>query len=69
MNKDNPKPTDDYTGKRVDGPTPAGGAYSEIYFFGEIGLVDDPESATHGSIVEYKEDGTRIMETFFLIKK
>ena len=52
--------------KRINEPTPNGGAYSEIYYFDDAGLPADQETATKCVIRECAEDGTLICECWGL---
>lgn len=49
--------------KRIDGPTPAGGAYSEIWYFDSNDNVVDEKEATTFIIRECAKDGTLIKTT------
>jgi hypothetical protein len=52
---------------RVDGPTPAGGAYAEVVLLDADGNeVDDPQQATHGEATEYTSDGQMISRTYLV---
>ena len=50
--------------ERHDGPTPSGGAYSEIYYLNDKNEVVDSSIATRCVIRECREDGTLIQETW-----
>ena len=50
--------------KRIEGKTPNGGAYSEIYFFDNSGNIVDESKATKCVIRECKESGELIAETW-----
>ena len=50
--------------RRADGPTPAGGDYSEIYFLDKDMNPVTEKQATHVVIRECKSDGTLVQETF-----
>lgn len=50
--------------KRINGPTPNGGAYSEIYYFNDSGDSVDEKAATKCVIRECTEDGDLIQETW-----
>lgn len=52
------------TYKRIDGKTPNGGAYSEIFFFDEAGNSVDEEKAVRLVIRECAENGDLIAETW-----
>lgn len=57
----NPKRT-----KRISGPTPNGGDYSELYLFDKNGNeVFDDKKAVRGVVRECKSDGSIVFETFF----
>lgn len=52
--------------ERVDGPTPNGGDYAEMYLFDKKGrIVDDEKKAVRGVIRECKKNGELLMETWF----
>ena len=54
--------------KRIDGPTPNGGAYAEIYYVEENGKsVDDSNLAVKAYGCEYDKNGKLINETFFVL--
>lgn len=48
--------------ERIDGPTPSGGDYSEIFYFDNAGKPVDAEKATRCYIRECKKDGTLVNE-------
>lgn len=50
------------THKRIDEPTPSGGAYSEIYFFNDSGESVDEKMATKCVIRECARNGDLINE-------
>lgn len=50
--------------KKINGETPNGGAYSEIYFFDNSGNIVDESKATKCVIRECKENGELIAETW-----
>lgn len=50
--------------KRIDGPTPSGGDYSEIFYFDGHGNEVDEKDATCCCIQECRKDGTLVMEIF-----
>lgn len=52
------------TYKKIDGRTPGGGAYCEIYFFDEVGNPADEEKAVRFVIRECTETGDLIAETW-----
>lgn len=52
------------THKRIDGPTPNGGDYSEIFYFDKAGNAVDADHAARCIIRERKKDGTLICETY-----
>lgn len=54
--------------KRVDGPTPNGGAYSIAYYQDAKGNDADVDKATNMLIVEYSSDGQVIRNTYGLTK-
>ena len=49
--------------KRIDGKTPMGGDYSEIWYLDEQGEVVEEERATKCIVRECLEDGTVIAST------
>ena len=49
---------------RVNGTTPSGGAYSEIYYFDDVGNCVDESIATKCVIRECTSDGTLLQETW-----
>ncbi len=50
--------------KRINEPTPMGGAYSEIHFFNDAGESVDESVATKCVIRECDADGNTIHETW-----
>ena len=48
--------------KRINEPTPNGGAYSEIHFFNDAGEHVDESKATKCAIRECMADGSLICE-------
>jgi|GEM_PF-439804 len=55
--------------KKVIHNTPAGGDYSEIYYFDLNFNIVDEENASKCIIRECKSDGTLVKETFGLCNK
>ena len=55
--------------KRDNTPTPAGGDYSELYFFDDNGNSVDEKFATKGILRECLSDGTLVQEIFVLFSK
>ena len=53
--------------KRIDGKTPKGGAYAEIYFFDDHGNVVDETKATKCVIRECDKNGHLIAETWGIV--
>lgn len=49
--------------KRIWGPTPCGGDYSEAVYFDKDGMETDEEHADSIHIIEYTADGGFIQET------
>mgnify|MGYP007013893314 CR=1 FL=1 len=49
--------------KRIDGLTPAGGDYSEIWYFDDNGNVVNKSEATTFIVRECMKDGTLISST------
>ncbi len=49
--------------ERIDGPTPAGGAYA-VAVFSRDGQPVEKSEATAVEVVEYAEDGTAISRTY-----
>ena len=56
------------THKKIEGKTPSGGAYCEIYFFDESGNSVDEEKAVRLVIRECAENGDLIAETWAYTK-
>lgn len=54
----------DETEERVEGPTPAGGAYAIAYFLDAGGDPIRREDAVAVEIVEYAVDGSAIRRTY-----
>lgn len=53
--------------ERVDGPTPNGGVYSQIYYYDADGnRVENPEDAEKVFICEFDSDDNMIHETFLI---
>ena len=52
------------THERIDGPTPNGGVYSEIYYFDSNGNPVDEEKAARCVIRECDKNGNLIHETW-----
>lgn len=50
--------------ERVEGPTPAGGAYSILYYMDDRGDRSDKKDAVLVEIVEYDESGNVIYRTY-----
>ncbi len=55
--------------ERVDGPTPNGGSYSEIFYRDDEGNPVDEAEATRFEIVEYDENGRFLFSTIGFIEK
>lgn len=54
--------------KRVNGPTPNGGVYSEIYYCDKYGnKVEDISKATQAYGCEFDQEGKMIQETHFVL--
>lgn len=53
--------------QRINGPTPVGGDYSEIYYFDNDNNIVDKDKATKCIIRECLVDGTLISETFGIL--
>ena len=51
--------------KRIEGSTPSGGDYAELYFMDADGNPVDEKDATCGEIVELTNDGKMLMSTVF----
>lgn len=49
--------------ERIDGTTPAGGDYSEVYYFDDNENAVDKSKATHVIVRECMKDGTLIRTT------
>jgi len=49
--------------ERVEGPTPAGGAYAVAVFMDEDGAEVGKAEATRVKVVEYDSSGARLAET------
>ena len=54
--------------KRIEGETPSGGDYSEIWYLDAQGNVVDDQYAARCSINECKKDGTLILSTIGFTK-
>lgn len=53
---------------RIDGPTPNGGSYSEMFLFDvDDNIVSDRGLAIRGVVRECAEDGTLISTTWFKV--
>lgn len=57
------------TSRRADGPTPNGGAYSEIYFLSADGTLTDEGRAAKAEIVEYTDAGKPVHRTYVTLGK
>lgn len=56
--------------ERINGRTPSGGDYAELYYFDENGnIVEDKEKAVRGMIRECKENGELVCTTSFFVNK
>ncbi len=55
--------------KRIDKPTPHGGAYAIIYFFNDKDESVEEENATKAISCEYDKDGKKICENWMLKDK
>ncbi len=55
--------------KRINGKTPAGGDYSEMWYFDDGQNVVPKEEATWGEILEFTKDGELIQSTILHIDK
>ena len=53
--------------ERQDEPTPSGGDYSIAYFYDVERRPCKRENAEYINIIEYKNDGTRINETYLVL--
>ncbi|MCW2928503.1 MAG: hypothetical protein JWM86_2471 [Thermoleophilia bacterium] len=53
----------DPTVRRLDGPTPAGGAYAIMTYLDAAGEVVPRSRATRANIVEYTDDGIVLNRT------
>ena len=51
------------TYERIDGATPAGGDYAEIWYMDDSRNIAEKDSATQCMIRECKNDGTLLMST------
>lgn len=51
--------------KRIDGPTPAGGAYSIVHYYDEEGKPTSEEKAARTIVTEFDVEDNPIRETFF----
>ena len=61
-----PEPDPRFT-ERQDEPTPSGGDYSIAYFYDVERRPCKRENAEYINIIEYKNDGTRINETYLVL--
>ena len=55
--------------KRMDGPTPNGGGYSEVYYFDNDRNPADETVATRCVIRECRHDGALVKETWGIMTK
>lgn len=55
------------TSRRVDGPTPNGGDYSEVYFLTNDDVLTDESRATKAEVVEYTTGGKLVHRTYMTI--
>jgi hypothetical protein len=53
--------------RKIDGPTPSGGAYAVLYFYDDNNNPIPEEQATKAYGVEFDENGKRIKETYLLV--
>jgi len=53
----------------IQGKTPLGGDYREIYYFTDVMMPTEKEKATRAIVRECKEDGTLINEEILVLKK
>ena len=53
----------------IQGKTPLGGDYSEIYYFTDDMMPCEKEQATRSILRECKEDGTLVNEQILVLKK
>lgn len=60
---------DDPTSERRMGPTPNGGASSEVYYQSASGAPAPKSLAVKGEVVEFNEAGVEIARTYFKIEK
>lgn len=54
---------DDPTIVRLDGPTPAGGAYAVLTYLDDDGLASPRSRATRMRIEEFDDDGAQLLVT------
>lgn len=53
---------------RIDGPTPQGGDYSEVFYFdSNDNIVSDPDRAVRGVVRECTQEGILISSTWFYL--
>lgn len=50
--------------RRVDGPTPNGGAYTVITYYDIEHKRVDEEVATHAELVEFDANGEQVLRTY-----
>lgn len=56
------------TSKRLDGPTPHGGAYAVATFTNERGEIVDESVATWAVAAEFDEDGNEIGSAYYRVR-
>lgn len=54
--------------ERIEGHTPNGGDFSIAYYYNEDGEPCIKKEAVRVNIIEYKEDGQRINETYAFLR-
>lgn len=53
---------------RINGPTPQGGDYSEVFYFdSNDNIVSDPDIAVRGVVRECTQEGILISNTWFYL--
>lgn len=54
--------------RRIEGPTPCGGAYAILYFFDSNGQSTTEDKAVTAIGVEFDQNGNQLQSTNFVMK-